>query len=263
MRHHASTSTYSGFEQRWFAAVLLYTVAPIAVVLVYPPRAVDFWWDFAMAIGATAAGGLALLPLISARWWAAQQPTTGFLRLVQTAHRELAYIALALVLIHAGILLVLEGRVVEYLKLGAEDEMLAGLVAAVLVITLVLSSRYREWLRFSYRGWRRWHVLLSLAALGLLGWHLIGAGYYFTVPSQTIGLVWLLGVPSMLTLLLRHWPTRPHHRIAPITFPPWRARRLVCAVSLIWLASALWSAWLGSAQSPLEERALCAVDPCL
>ncbi len=265
MRLYSKAPQYSGFEQRWFATVLVYTVAPIALVLVHVrPRGVDFWWDFAMAIGGAAAAGLALLPLLSARWWAAQYPATGFLRLVQTVHRELAYVALGMVVAHAGLLLVLEGRVLEYLKLGAAAGMLAGLVASLLLIALIVSSRYRDLFRFSYRGWRRWHVVLSVAAVGLTGWHLLAAGYYFMPRGKWVGLVWLLSVPTALTVLLRHWRLSPQQRVAPsISHEPGRARRVVFAISLVWIAAATGLAWWGTAQPPLEEQALCAVAPCL
>ncbi|MGH8598329.1 MAG: ferric reductase-like transmembrane domain-containing protein, partial [Gammaproteobacteria bacterium] len=233
---------YSAFEQHWFAAVLIYTIAPLAMVASYaPPRGIDYWWDLAMALGAVAGVGLALLPLLSARWWVGQQRTTGFLRLVQTVHRELSYVALGCAVAHVAILLILEGRVVEYLKLSAESAMLAGLFGILLVVALVISSRYRENLRIGYRSWRTWHGVLSIAAIGLIGWHLLGAGYYFDPGTKGLGLIALLSAPTILILSFRWRPLRAVN-LGPVYtfhFARRRARRLVVAVGLVWIASAI------------------------
>ena len=160
---------YSRLEQRWFATLLLYTAAPIVAVVVYRiPRGIDFWWDTLMAVGVMAGAGLALLPLLSARWWVRQHRETPFLRLIQAVHRHVSYVALALVAVHIAGLLVLEERVIEYLKLSASAPMLAGLVASVLFLGLILTSKFREQLAWTYRSWRYWHAVLSSLAVGLL-----------------------------------------------------------------------------------------------
>ncbi len=261
-----AVSAYTPLEQRWFGAVLFYTLVPVAILLVAaPPRAIEFWWDFAMALGILAASGLALLPLLSARWWAPQHRATGFLRLIQATHRLLAYLGMGLVLAHVGLLILLEKRVLEYLKLGAVAPMLAGMLGTLLGVFLILSSLYREAWGWPYKSWRRWHAGLSMMAVGCIGWHLIGAGYYYDNGSRRAALLWLLLVPTLAAWGLRRWPL--HGTTDPAREPGHAARRrvqgLISAIALTWLAAALGFAWSGQFQPPLAERALCAIDPCL
>jgi len=249
-------------EQRWFAALLCYTLAPLGIVLARRPRAIDFWWDFAMAIGICAVAGFALLPLVSARWWAPRHRGTAFLRLVQATHRELSYVLLVFTLAHAGLLWVLEPRIVEYLLPGAIAPMLAGTGALALGAFIVVSSRHREALRWPYAGWRGWHAGLSCVLLGLLGWHVIGAGYHYPRTATQGTLCMLAAVPTFATWWLRRHPGARGGRLAPAGRPV-RAPRLVLAIALTWIAAAVGFGWSGAAQVPLEERALCARDPCL
>ncbi len=262
----AAVSTYTVLEQRWFAAVLFYTSVPVVILLVAgPPRAIDFWWDFAMALGILAASSLALLPLLSARWWAPQHRATGFLRLIQATHRSLAYLGTALVLAHVGLLILLEHRVIEYLKLGAVAPMMAGLLGTVLSVFLIVSSLYREAWRWSYQSWRYWHAGLSVMAIGCIGWHLLGAGYYYDNGGRRVALLWLLLVPTLTTWGLRRWPLRSAASAArdPTHLERRRVQRLIGAIALTWLAVSLGFAWSGQFQTPAVERPLCAIDPCL
>ena len=69
-------------------AVLAYATSPLAVAWLRGRPGVDPLWDFLMAVGLVATGGLALLPLLSARWWAGRHRDPGLLRLVQRLHRQ-------------------------------------------------------------------------------------------------------------------------------------------------------------------------------
>ncbi len=256
---------YTVHEQVWLAAVLVYTLAPVGTLLVYQrPRGVDIGWDFAMAVGIFAAGGLALLPLLSARWWAPHLRSAGFLRLVQDVHRYLAYGLVVWISVHVGLLCVLEPRTVGYLKPDAVPAMFAGLLGLLIVVFLILSSRYRTRLRWPYPSWRHWHALLSLATVVLAGWHVLGAGYYYRSSGALVAFLWLLAAPSLVTLRLRRWPLRAiSPREAPERLPArGRAARVVWAIMLIWLAAALGFAETGH-WSLSTEQTLCPVEPCL
>ena len=266
----SAAGSYSVAEQYWFAALLVYTGAPLVMITnLAPPRGLGFGWDAAMALGIVAASGLALLPLLSARWWAPQFRSGGFLRLIQTVHRDLTYVALTLVAAHVLILLVLEPRVIEYLKLSATGPMLAGLVATLVGGLLVYTSLARERLRWTHRVWRAWHAAGSAFALGLIGWHLLGAGFYFRTRGTVVGLLWVLSVPTALTLYWRWRPLSARARAAPSSpvsrrsraFP--RHRRLVLAVALCWVAAALVYAWSRLEPNSLSDTSPCRVEPCL
>ncbi|MBK7250015.1 MAG: ferric reductase-like transmembrane domain-containing protein [Gammaproteobacteria bacterium] len=212
------------------AAVLAYALAPLLALRLYGPAAVDFAWDAAIGTGLAATGLLALLPLLSVRWWAAQSREADRLRVVQALHRQLSYLLAALLVAHAVGLVLLEPRVVEYLLPTAPGYMLAGLLALVLVTVLIVTSRARLRRRWSHSGWRRWHAAMSAAAIGLTGWHLWGAAYWVVTPRALLAAGWLLGVPTVLSLV---WHRRPPARLAADTQSSPGPR---CAVgaSLVW-----------------------------
>ncbi|MBM4227312.1 MAG: hypothetical protein FJ164_06155 [Gammaproteobacteria bacterium] len=250
---------------RWLLAVLAYTLTPLA--LLYLPghaRAVDPAWDFGMALGVLAAGGVALLPLLSARWWGAQYPAIPFLRLLHEVHLRLAYVLTVLALLHVTVLCVLEPRVLEYLTPRAPWPMLAGLMALVLFIFLCLSSRWRLQLGWRQASWRHWHAGLSALALTGMAWHIVDAGYYFNRWSAAAALLWMLAVPTLLSLWLRGHPLARvlmEHSPRGSRLPG--ARRIVSSIALVWLLLAAVWVGLGRMESPLLEASPCASNPCL
>lgn len=187
-------------------AILVYVLAPLLALRWRGPVPIDFWWDAFIATGLAGAGALALLPLLAARWWAARSPEADRLRVVQVLHRQLSYLLCALLLVHVLGLSVLEPRVLDYLLPTAPGYMLAGLVALLLVLALILTSLYRAQLRWAHAGWRRWHAGMSAVAVALTGWHLLGSAYWVATPAACGTSLWLLGVPTLLTLAWHRWP---------------------------------------------------------
>lgn len=212
------------------AAVLAYALAPLLALRLYGPAAVDPAWDAAIGTGLAATGILALLPLLSVRWWAAQSREADRLRVVLVLHRQLSYLLAALLVAHVVGLVLLEPRVVEYLLPTAPGYMLAGLLALVLVIALIVMSRARLRRRWPHSGWRRWHAAMSAAAIGLTGWHLWGSAYWVATPRALLAAGWLLGVPTVLSLA---WHHRPPGRLSADTQGSHSPRRAVGAC-LVW-----------------------------
>ena len=230
---------------RWLPVLLAYTLAPLVIVVAWsrPPR-VDFWWDAAMALGAVGAGGFVLLPLVSPRWWVPEQRGAAFLRHLHELHRTLSYGLILLILVHGVGLLVLEPRTLDYLFPSAPVYMLCGIVSAILVVVLTLTSLYRHGLGYTHAGWRRWHAILSALAVAALAWHLIGSGYYYGVMGKLPGLALLVAAPTVATLVLRRRPhAHPHagprdgrHGVHKRT--PDRAAFAVWVVLAVWIAAA-------------------------
>lgn len=212
------------------AAVLVYVLAPLLALRIYGPVAVDPAWDAAIGAGLAATGMLALLPLLSVRWWATQSREADRLLVVHVLHRQLSYLLAALILAHVVGLVVLEPRVVDYLLPTAPGYMLAGLVALMLVIVLIVTSRARVRRRWSHPGWRRWHAAMSAAAIGLTGWHLWGSAYWVATPGASLAVGWLLSMPTVLSLVWHRCP--PERRTADARTSP-RPRRVV-GTSLVW-----------------------------
>lgn len=229
----------------WLPVLLAYTLAPLVIVVTWarPPR-VDFWWDAAMALGAVGAGGFALLPLVSPRWWVPEQRGAAFLRHLHELHRTLSYGLILLILVHGIGLIVLEPRTLDYLFPSAPVYMLSGISSAILVVVLTLTSLYRHGLGYTHAGWRRWHAILSAGAVAALGWHLVGSGYYYGSAGKFIGLAVLVAAPTVATLVLRRrHPAHPHAgpregRHGPHKRTPDHAALAVWIVLAVWIAAA-------------------------
>lgn len=214
--HTAERAGYASGRRRLAlaATTLVYVLAPLLALRLRGPAPVDPWWDACIGLGLAATGVLALLPLLSARWWVAASRDADRLRMVQVLHRQLSYLLCALLLAHVLGLVLLELRVVDYLLPTAPGYMLAGLAAMVLVIVLVLSSRYRTRLRWENPGWRHWHAGMSAAAIAFTAWHLWGSAYWVATPVALGVALWLLAVPTALSLAWHRWPVsrRPAER---------------------------------------------------
>lgn len=229
-------------------AVALYASAPLLVLALRRPPRVDAWWDFCMALGLAATGLLALLPALSARWWAPQYRAAEVARLVQQLHRWLSYLLLVLLVAHVLGLVLLEPRTVDYLLPTAPGYMLAGLAALLLVLALILTARFRPRLGWANPGWRRWHAVMATVAIGLSAWHLWGAGYFFAAPETLIAGAWLLFLPIALALRWRRRP--PATRATGRPFLPPGRRGLFALLAGLLLAGAAWFAWPPPASAP-------------
>jgi hypothetical protein len=153
-----------------------------------------------MVAGLLGAALIAALPLVSPRMWHRFGGDPRVLRSVLYWHADIAYVAVALVLVHTVGLVVLDTTNIEYLKLSAPWSMLAAIVATVLLLVVLISSWYRIALKIRYRSWRLWHIGLSLAATGLMAFHVIDAGYYVNSPIKLSVFVTLVAGPSLMAL---------------------------------------------------------------
>ncbi len=246
-------------------AVLCCALMPLAALLGRAVPPIDYWWDFSMALGAVATGGLALLPLLSARWWVGIHRSATLLRVVQRLHRDLAWWLTGFAALHVLAVLWLEPRTLDYLLPTAPGYMLAGLVALLVLLALVVTSLGRVKRRWPQASWRRWHAFMSITVLAGIGWHLLGAGYYFRdwVGAGVLG--WALAVPSALALRWHCSPRlAPAAGAAPARGPVTRPRAaLACAIALALLAAAAWLArpFLVDYASPRSYP--CPVGRCL
>ncbi|AYF90007.1 MULTISPECIES: ferric reductase-like transmembrane domain-containing protein [unclassified Pseudomonas] len=164
-------------------------------------------WDFANAAGLF--GGVILLLLFVYCGRPMSRPYFDG-KFFMVLHRDLGYAVLILLALHVGLLLVDEPLVVDYLLPSASLPMLAGTLAALLLLILVPISlpavRQRLWrhhLRF-----RRWHYGISSVLLVLLAVHVIGTGFY-------TGACWKAVLWGVITSCALIWPLLPRSPLAP------------------------------------------------
>ena len=162
-----------------------------------------FVWDFLNALGFCGLAALAYLGWDSES--PAKQPA---LRL----HSNLAIVAAVITGAHVIGYLTWDPTVVEYLKPKAPWYMHAGTVGLAGVLVLAITSfptpRKRVYGRFPrFRGW---HLGLSIAALVLAVWHVLGAGFYLNAwyHQLSLGLV-AIGLPTLAYLRRRMSRTVP------------------------------------------------------
>jgi len=94
-------------------------------------------------------------------------------------HRWLGVLVTAAVLVHALLLLLTNDVAIEYLKWRAPAYMHAGNVGFLLLVVLCILPvrRIRRLLHRDFNQFRRLHRGLSLIAITLAAWHVLGSGY--------------------------------------------------------------------------------------
>ena len=153
----------------WGAALLILTVTPALASLIGPG------WELSQLAGYASGLVCLLLCACPVRPRDAVPPTLLSLR----RHQLLGWAALILTVAHIGGLLLADHTVIEYLKTTSPLYQLAGIVASVLLLVVVLSSliSVRRWWG-SHRGFQATHVTLSLLLVALIAAHVIATNRY-------------------------------------------------------------------------------------
>ncbi len=173
------------------------TICVFAVSFLSQPLAGGgWWWDAGNAVGLMALAGLLYLAV----------PVRGSRALRQ--HEWLAYLVVALVVLHGLWLFAADGAAVVYIRPGAPLYMWAGVLAlAVLMLSSawsVLPDRLRRYRSFSrFKGWHR-----SLGGVALAGaiYHVLASGFYFDNGWEMAAVV-VLGAGAGFARELRASPT--------------------------------------------------------
>jgi predicted ferric reductase len=199
----------------WVAIYLAVVIGPLATLALGAPPRGDRAWELALALGYL---GLAMAG--AQLWLTARFPRIAApfgIDILYRLHRDLAAIALLLLLAHAGIMLARHPEAVGPLDpRAAAGYMSAGLLALLAFVASVATSVWRKRLGLEYDGWRRAHA--ALAALGLAGgtWHAHGAGSYLGPPGARA--LWIALPLAWLALLMWVRVLRPWR----LARRPWR-----------------------------------------
>ena len=192
--------------------------ALLAGMLLWPlPASGGYGWDIGIAAGYAGLVFTATLYLYPLR--GEGLPHRRLFTLSQ--HRRIGWIALALSLVHAALLLIVQPQVGHYLLPSAPVYMLLGTVALVMLATLVatgLSAR-KAMRRTPPRAPQAttppahptpWsiptHAVLAGLLLACLGGHIVGSGQVADRPLKIITLCWLLALPLLWAAVWRKGP---------------------------------------------------------
>ena len=167
----------------WLLIYLIFILAPLFALLIgtfpSPPR--DFWGEFAVAIGYS---GLAMMGLqfgLTARFRYVTEPWGE--DVIYHFHRQISFVAIALVLLHVVILFAVRPQRLAMLNfLEASWRASSGALSIYALIALVVTALWRTKLRIRYETRHLSHIVLAVVAItaGLL--HMVGFGRYLVDP---------------------------------------------------------------------------------
>jgi predicted ferric reductase len=176
--------TYTARSIVWIVVYLLFILLPLFALLAgsLPPSR-DFWTEFSAALGYSALAIMGLQFGLTARFRFVTEPWGE--DVIYHFHRRISLFAVALVLVHPAIMLVVQPKLFALPQYG---EVPMGAVFAVLsvlsLLVLVVTALWRARLKISYETWHLTHIPLAIIAVtgGLL--HMVGWGFYLTDPFK-------------------------------------------------------------------------------
>jgi predicted ferric reductase len=166
----------------WLAAYVVAVLAPVALMAVAVKPGDDSFAVIAAAgLGFAAFAILALQVVMPSR--AASFSAPFGVDLLVRFHRQMAYVALALVVGHVALLVIEDpGRWSLLNPAEAPFRGVAATISLVALVALILSSSHRERLRLRYEGWRGIHIALGVAVIVFAFLHLLGVSAYLEEP---------------------------------------------------------------------------------
>ena len=194
-------------------------------------------WEIAQALGLCAVAGCLILCVLAVR------PRAGGAgAFTVRGHELLGWLTLAAAVLHVGLLLGVDHRVVEHLKLTAPRYEYAGILALFTLLFLTVPAggavRRRLWPR--HRNFQAAHVGAACLLIVALAVHVLTTGRYVHGRAHVVAYV-LLSVIALLSLLRararRQAAQQPSHFLGGLVFG--RHSRLVLAVVLTSLVALL------------------------
>ncbi len=178
VRTDDSREAYAWRAALGIAAYLALVFAPVTLMLLSPPAADrELLREVAVALGFVAAGILFLQFALSARLRRLKAPYG--LDVVYHFHRRMAVIALALVVVHAAVLVILDPEPLELLNvLVAPRSVQLGSAALLVLAGSVIVAGYRPAFRLRYEWWHALHGPFAVGILVLAVLHTLGVDHY-------------------------------------------------------------------------------------
>lgn len=166
----------------WTVLYVLIALSPLLTILIGPePPGRDFWTEFSVALGFVGMSVMCLQFLITARFRRVAAPY-GIDILLQF-HRQISFVAFALVLAHPLLLFVTRPETLALLNpVTAPWRARFAVLSVLALLALVVTSVWRVNLKLGYETWRLVHGLLSVLVIGLALAHMVGVGHYLGTP---------------------------------------------------------------------------------
>lgn len=184
----------------WLSLYLFIVLAPILLMLVPPvPTGRSFWVELSVALGFVGLTQIGIQFILIARFKPLTYPYG--IDVVLRYHRQIAIVALAFVLIHPFmILLEHPARIVLFNPLGGTYASKFGLGAVLLLLSITVTSIWREALKIPYETWRKLHTGLGVVALVFAQVHVSLAGLYINTFWKQV--IWIASSVVMVSLIV-------------------------------------------------------------
>ena len=186
----------------WLFLYLFVVLAPIVLMLVPPvPTGRSFWVELSVALGFVGLTQIGIQFVLIARFQPLTYPFG--IDVVLKYHRQIAVVAMLLVLIHPLLILIEHpARIALFNPLGGTYASKFGIGAVLFLLAIAVTSIWREQLKIRYEHWRFLHTSLGILALVFAQAHVSLAGLYInTLWKQILWLVSSVGLVSLIAYL--------------------------------------------------------------
>jgi predicted ferric reductase len=204
----------------WIVLYLVVVLTPLFLMMIPPtPPGRSFWVELSIALGFVGLTQIGVQFLLIARY---QKVTAPYgIDIILQYHRQIALMALALLLAHPVILFIYDPALLALLNpFGGTWASRFGLASTAALVLLVVLSLFRQQLGLDYERWRLTHTLLGIAALIFAHAHVSLAGEYLvTLWKQVIWKVFGAVMLSSLVYLRLIKPAlqkRQRYRVAKV-----------------------------------------------
>ncbi len=167
----------------WILTYLAVALSPLALGLIQLDGSRGFVINFSVALGFVGLSMLGLQFVLAARIHRVNSPFG--VNSVLQFHRQIAYIAVVLILLHPILLFVLNSHFLKLLNVFTSPLRAKFAVASVVaLLVLVIFSAWRGPLRLSYEAWQFLHSLLAILIVATALLHALLIGYYISQPWE-------------------------------------------------------------------------------
>jgi predicted ferric reductase len=204
----------------WILVYLLVAIAPLVFAWRGPEPGRGFLINFSVALGFV---GLAMMGLQFALVARIKRISSPFgIDVMLQYHRQIAYVALVLILAHPVLLFVQSTAFLALLNpFTAPLRAHMAVLSTLALLLLVALSVWRRRLRMSYETWQLTHGLLSVIAVAAALTHVLLVDYYVNEPWEKA--LWIAMSAAFVALLVWVRVLRPVQRIRN----PWRVEEVV------------------------------------
>lgn len=205
----------------WLVAYLAVILLPLAIMMVPPtPSARPFWVELSLGLGFVGVLQIAVQFVLVARYSAITAPYG--LDLILKYHRQVATIAVVLLVAHPAILVAHDPNLLRLLNpFGGTMASRVGNAALYTLVLLALLSIFRRRIGLTYELWRVSHAVLGIAAIVLAHWHIVLVGHYTGTAWKEIVLIAVSAVMvtsfAYLRLVRPALMRRAPYRVAAVT----------------------------------------------